>query len=307
VNEIQQWVVTNDQSGLRLDTLLGAAFPFYSRREVLALISTGQVFLNGRPAKKGIRVRTGDTIVAPSALSLHPNPDLPIEVVHADDAIIVLDKPTGIPSLALRHDETNTVANFLGARFPQIFTAGVRHLEAGLVHRLDTATSGLLLVARTSAAHLSLRKQFRAHTVEKDYLALVEGKLQASGQFTVDLAPTGPRGKLMRAAVTGARRESRSSYTSLEIFPRHTLVKIRIITGVRHQIRAHLAMLGHPIVGDTNYGAGGGAARLYLHAQALAFTHPTANRQVRFTSPLPPDFLRRIETLRARREEHTTK
>ncbi|MGH7964833.1 MAG: S4 domain-containing protein, partial [Candidatus Binatia bacterium] len=159
MNELRQWVVAADQNGLRLDSFLAASFSSYSRREIIALISAGRIFLNGRPAKKGERIRVGDTITAPAALLLCPNATLPITVVHADDTLVVFDKPAGIPSLALRHDETQTVANFLLASFPETSTIGSRPLESGLVHRLDTSTSGLLLAARTPFAYSSLREQ----------------------------------------------------------------------------------------------------------------------------------------------------
>ncbi|MBI3300623.1 MAG: hypothetical protein HYZ72_00875 [Deltaproteobacteria bacterium] len=144
-----QWVVAANEEAWRLDTFLAARLRPLPRRDIVELIARGQVLLNGRPGKKGLRVRVGDTVTAPAALSLPPNPALPIDVVYADDTVLVLDKPAGIPSLALRHSETDTVANFLVARFPETVTAGPRPLESGVVHRLDTATSGLLLAART--------------------------------------------------------------------------------------------------------------------------------------------------------------
>lgn len=302
VNETRQWIVAADQGGLRLEAFLAPTFPSYSRREITELISTGQVFLNGHPTKKGMRVQVGDTVVAPAALPLRPNATLPIKVVYADDTVVVLDKPAGIPSLALRHDEMDTVANFLLACFPDTSAAGSHSLEAGLVHRLDTPTSGLLLAARTPFAYSSLREQFRARTVEKYYLALVEGELRVGGQSTLGLAPAGPHGKRMRAGTTGKTRDGLTTYTPLEIFLGHSLVKIHITTGVRHQIRVHLATLGHPIVGDLDYGVANRAARLYLHAEVLSFTHPATNQRIRFASPPPSDFLSLVENLRAHRE-----
>lgn len=302
MKETRQSIVAADQGGLRLEAFLAPTFPSYSRREVAELIATGQVFLNGHPSKKGVRVQAGDTIVAPAALPLRSNATLPIKVVYADDTVVVLDKPAGIPSLALRHDETDTVANFLLARFPGTSAVGSRSLEAGLVHRLDTPTSGLLLAACTPFAYSSLREQFRARTVEKYYIALVEGELRVGGQSALSLAPAGPRGKRMHAVTAGKKRDGLTTYTPLEIFPGHSLVKIHITTGMRHQIRVHLATLGHPIVGDTDYGAANRATRLYLHAEVLAFTHPATNQRIRFVSPLPSDFLPLVENLRAHRQ-----
>lgn len=290
MTEISQWIVAPDQDTLRLDTFLATHLAAVPRREIAALIATGQVRVNGRLSKKGGRVRAGDTVSAPALLSLPANAALPIGVIYADDALVVLDKPAGIPSLAHRHAETHTVANFLTARFPETIQAGPHPLESGLVQRLDTATSGLLLAACTPAAYATLREQFRARTVEKRYLALVAGQLRASGQITFRLAPAGPRGQHMRVAPPGQGQEALSSYTPVESLPHHTLVRITLATGIRHQIRAHLAALGHPIVGDTVYGETEAATRLCLHAEALAFFHPTSGQQVRFHSPAPRDF-----------------
>ena len=299
-----QWVVAANEGALRLDTFLAARLRSLPRRDIVELIASGQVLLNGRASKKGMRVRAGDTVTAPAGLSLRPNPTLPIGVVYADDTVVVLDKPAGIPSLALSHTETDTVANFLVARFPETVTAGPRLLESGLVHRLDTPTSGLLLAARTPSAYASLREQWSARIVEKQYLAVVEGHLRAGGQMSYCLAPEGPRGRRMHVVATGQGQEALTSYAPVQALPGYTLVRVTLTTGVRHQIRAHLAALGHPIVGDTCYGTAEQTVRLYLHAEELAFLHPTTGQHVRFTSPTPSDFSTFVERLRATASPH---
>ena len=300
MSEVVQWVVAANEGAVRLDTFLATRLQPLPRRDIAALIASGQVLLNGRTSKKGLRVHAGDTVTAPVVCSVRPNPALPIAVVYADDTVVVLDKPAGIPSLALRHTETDAVTNFLVARFPETVTVGPRPLESGLVHRLDTPTSGLLLAARTPAAYASLRKQWSARTVEKQYLAVVAGQLQAGGQVSCGLAPAGPRGQRMRVVAPGQGQAARTLYAPVEALPGYTLVRVTLATGVRHQIRAHLAALGHPIVGDTCYGAAAQTVRLCLHAEALAFLHPTTGQHVRFTSPTPPDFSAFVEHLRAR-------
>ncbi len=283
-----QWVVATSEEALRLDTFLAHRLPSLSRREVTELVASGRVWLNGRPSKKGTRVRQGDIITALSVPALAPNPDLPITVMYVDSAVVVLDKAAEIPSVALRHAETHTVANFLVARFPETLTVSTRPLECGLLQRLDTATSGLLLAARTLDAYTSLREQFHSRTVEKHYVAVVEGCLRTSGHVTSYLAPSGPRGQFMREAPTG--QEACTAYVPIAMSQNRTLVRLTITTGVRHQIRVHLTALGHSIVGDTHYGSPSGAPRLYLHAEALTFTSPATRQRVRCTSPIPQDF-----------------
>jgi 23S rRNA pseudouridine1911/1915/1917 synthase len=299
VVDAARWVVAVDEEGLRLDVFLSrrlsALAPRLSRREIAELITASQVCVNGHPSKKGDRIHAGDLISAPAMLRVHANAALAIRVVYTDPTLVVLDKAAGIPSVALRYSETGTAANFLAARFPETLTAGPRPLEGGLLHRLDTDTSGLLLAARTPDAYLSLREQFRARTVEKQYLAVVEGCLPNSGQLRSRLAPSGPRGRLMRVVAQGQGQEAHTAYVPLATAERYTLLRVTITTGVRHQIRVHLATLGHPIVGDPLYGTAHRAPRLYLHAEALAVISPTTDQRVRCTSPAPGDFAALVE------------
>lgn len=301
-----QWTVAADEDTLRLDSFLITRLPALSRQAIHALIAQGQVLLNGHKSKKGVRIRAGDIITAPAPLPLTANADLSVDVVYVDDAVIVINKPAGAPSVVLRHGETGTVANVLAARFPEIVWAGQTPLESGLAHRLDTATSGLLVAARTPAAYALLRQQFRAQTVEKRYLALVTGRFELTEQAVFHLAPTGPRGRRMRLAASGEGQKASSLYTPLETLPGHTVIQITITTGVRHQIRAHLSEIGHPIVGDSLYGGAEaeGTLRLCLHAHVLAFAHPTTGQKLRFESPLPQDFLTLIECRRHREKTH---
>lgn len=299
--DVVQWIVAAGEEGFRLDAFLAsrlaALASSLSRREIAELITARQVRVNGRPSKKGARVHAGDTITTPVTLSFSANAALSIRVVYADDTLVVLDKAAGIPSVALRHSETGTVANFLAARFPETLSISPRPLECGLLHRLDTATSGVLLAARTPDAYVSLRDQFRAHTVEKQYMAVVEGCLHGSGQVTSRLVPSGPRGRHMQVSTLGQGQEANTAYVPIAASERYTLVRVSITTGVRHQIRAHFAALGYPIVGDTYYGAPRGASRLYLHAEALAFTSPATGQRLHCTSPAPQDFATLLERL----------
>ena len=174
----QQWEVTESHPALRLDAFLHSRLPAVAKREIIEWIAAGRVHINARPGKKGDRLHSGDQVSLVALVSLAANPQLAIPVLFADEALLILDKPAGIPSIALRHDETDTVPNFLLAHFPETATASPRPLEAGVVHRLDTSTSGLLIVARTPFTYTALRKAFQSHTVEKQYLALVEGQVR---------------------------------------------------------------------------------------------------------------------------------
>jgi 23S rRNA pseudouridine1911/1915/1917 synthase len=295
-----QWLVTTEEEALRLDSFLARRLAAFSRRECTALIAARQVLLNGRPAPKGVRVHARDLISVSLPLASDSRPALPVTIEYSDDSIIIVNKPSGLPSVALRHTDTQTVANFLLAQFPETAEAGSRPLEAGLVHRLDTETSGLLLAARTPAAYTALREQFRSRSVGKHYLAIVKGILKGQGQITHRLEPTGPRGQRMRLSTSERGQEALTRYASLERLPHHTVVRLTISTGVRHQIRVHLATLGHPLVGDKLYGETDQlAARLCLHAETLTFRHPASGRKFSYTSPPPEDFSAVLEQLRS--------
>ena len=286
----QRWEVTERHPAVRLDAFLHSHLPAVAKREIIEWIASGRVHINAKPGKKGDRLHSGDQVSLVAPISLVANPQLAIRVLFADEALLTLDKPAGIPSIALRHDETDTVPNFLLAHFPETATASSRPLEAGVVHRLDTSTSGLLVVARTPFAYSALRKLFHSHTVEKQYLALVEGQLHKKGQRESWLTPEGKRGQRMREGVLGEGQRACTIYAPLELFPRHTLLRLTIPTGVRHQIRVQLATLGHPIVGDVLYGSTEPETRLCLHATELTFAHPLTSKRVQFQSPLPEDF-----------------
>jgi 23S rRNA pseudouridine1911/1915/1917 synthase len=298
--------VPSDSASPRLDVFLMRYLPC-SRRVAQRAIAAGLVRVNGRRARKGDVLQSGDLVAIAetqrTAGELRPNPHLAVHVLYEDEAVIVIDKPAGIPSHALRSDETDTAANFLLARDPGLAIAGRSPLEAGLAHRLDTGTSGILLAARSAAAYAALRQQFTARQVEKTYLALVEGNVQAGGEVLSPLAPAPHNRRKMRivARMVSGARPAQTSYRPLEELGGSTLLEVHIRTGVRHQIRVHLAALGHAVVGDALYGhaRSGAPARHLLHAAGLAFVHPTHGRRIEIRSPLPGDFARFVANLRA--------
>lgn len=266
-----------------------------SRRSARELIAARAVRLDGRRARKGDRVEAGQRVtVARAPAALAEQPELAVPVLYEDAAMLAVDKPAGMPSRALRADERGTLTNFLLARFPETARAGPDPLEAGIAHRLDTPTSGVILVARNPAAHRALREQFRRGTVRKEYRAIVHGQVDRGGRIEAALIPAGRRGRSVRLAPEGRRtrksaRPAVTHYRPLRMIGDLTLLAIEIETGARHQIRAHLASLGHPVLGDVRYG-GNRAARLFLHACAIEVASPATGRRVRIEAPLPAEF-----------------
>ena len=270
---------------VRLDD---AAVPIRSRR-----VAAGQ-WLDVTMADGGAAGRAG---------GIEPDASVDVPVVAVDDAVIVVDKPPGLVVHPGAGHRTGTLAQGLLARFPEL--AGVGEPDRpGIVHRLDVGTSGLLVVAHTPDAYRSLVSQLAAHTVDRRYLALVWGTV-ASDAGLVD-APIGRAASdPTQMAVAAGGRPARTRYEVLARFTRPvaaTLLECRLETGRTHQVRVHLAAIGHPLVGDARYGgqrASLPADRPFLHAHRLAFDHPGDGRRRRFESPLPPD----LEDVRGRMDE----
>ena len=288
-------------SGERLDRHLLNAYPWLDRATAEDLIASGRVRLNGRPAKKGAKLAAGDVldcreIPEPADLRLQPNPDLPLNIVYEDDAVLALDKPAGQPTHPLRCVETDTLANALVARFPALAAIGDDRLFPALLHRLDTQTSGLVLAAKTAAAYANLRAQFRRFTVQKHYLALVHGRVEKPGSLAAPLTHQ-TRSPCKMAVVRNPDKipkrdlfAAETAWTPLETGQEFSLLDVTIYTGVTHQIRCHLAAAGHPIVGDALYGSPLAAPRHWLHAARLICTHPATGKSLDVATRLPPDW-----------------
>jgi 23S rRNA pseudouridine1911/1915/1917 synthase len=274
----------------RLEVVVRDALPQLSRRVAQRLIAEGLVRVNGRRAAKGTLVGPDDRVTLPVLGSLAPEPALAVPVVYEDPHLAVLDKPGGMPGHALDPRQRGTVAAFVLARFPE--TAGIgQPLAPGFVHRLDTGTSGLLAVARTAEAHTTLREAFRRHLVEKQYLALVAGVPPEVLRIDAPLGHDASDRRRMRTApVRGQTWPAVTEVTRLAVGEGIALLAATMRTGVMHQIRAHLASVGHPLLGDVLYGGPAAAlapGRHALHAAALRLPHPDGGRIVSFSSPLP--------------------
>jgi 23S rRNA pseudouridine1911/1915/1917 synthase len=289
----------------RLDKVVAKLFGV-SRGRAMNWIAEGRVRIDGKRAPKGAPVAAGARISVerPPPDQPEPQPELAIRIVHADQHVVVADKPAGMPSHPLKPGEKGTAANALVARFPELAAVGPLIREGGLVHRLDTDTSGLLLAARTDAAYQMLRAQFTARTVEKGYLALAAGELHAGGEIALPLAHDPHDARRMMAisdpeyAAEHAARAAVTRFAPVERRGGFTLLEIEIPTGVMHQIRAHLAFIGHPLAGDALYGGPllAGLDRHFLHAARLAFAHPDGSR-ARYESALPPDLAAALAAL----------
>ncbi len=289
----------------RLDKAVAKLFGV-SRGRAMDWIAEGRVRVDGRRAPKGAPVVAGSRISVqrPPPDQPVPEPELPIRIVHADAHVVVADKPAGMPSHPLKPGEKGTAANALVGRFPELARVGPSPREGGLVHRLDTDTSGLLLAARTDAVHAMLRAQFAARTVEKGYLALVAGEIHAGGEIALPLAHDPRDARRMMAisdpeyAEEHAARNAVTRFAPVERRSGFTLLDVEIPTGVMHQIRAHLAFIGHPLAGDALYGGPAlpGLSRHFLHASRLGFAHPDGSR-ARYESPLPEELRRAVEAL----------
>jgi 23S rRNA pseudouridine1911/1915/1917 synthase len=249
---------------------------------------------------------------APLELPIVPQPELPLRVLYEDQALLVLDKPAGMPVHPLRPGQPGTLMNALVSRYPEIRGFGYHPLQAGLLHRLDNDTSGVLVVARNADAFDALREQFRGRSVLKTYLALVEGIVHGDGAIDRPLVhATADRRKMAVLDATDApaslrrrARAARTLYRVVERLARHTLLEVALRQGMRHQIRVHLAGEGHPLAGDTLYGAQPDRShdqarpRHFLHASAIDLVHPVRGGPLRVESPLPDDLCGWLERLR---------
>jgi 23S rRNA pseudouridine1911/1915/1917 synthase len=310
-------VVTSEvpalMAGIRVDRGV-SMLANVSRSTAAELVSAGRVLIDGVPALSGKDVlREGSEVTVhvrpPGESAVAPESGVLFEVVHADDDVAVVDKPAGlVVHPGAGHAEGTLVGGLLD-RFPDLATLVAEGVcppdRPGIVHRLDKGTSGLLAVARTAEAYASLVDQLATRTMERRYLALVGGTV-AEDKGEVE-APIGRSARTpTKMAVTASGKPARTAYTVRERWPATptseatTLLELALQSGRTHQIRVHMAAIGHPVVGDARYGTadkGLGSGRFFLHAFGLAFIHPRTEARLEFTSPLPDD----LEAYLARR------
>jgi 23S rRNA pseudouridine1911/1915/1917 synthase len=282
-------------AGERLDKVV-ALLTGLTRSEVAALVESGGVRVGGRPAATRARKLVAGDVVEVDVpepadqLGPAPQPAVEVRVVHEDADVIVVDKAAGLVVHPGAGNADGTLVNGLVARFPELVGVGVDPIRPGIVHRLDAGTSGLLVVARTPAAYAALVAQLAARSVTRRYWALVGGAVASPAGRIEGPIGRDPRDPT-RMAVVEKGRDAVTGYSVLERWERATLVECQLETGRTHQIRVHLAAIGHPVIGDATYGGPlpDGLERPWLHAHHLAFDHPARGGRVSFDSPLPPD------------------
>ena len=289
--------LSQEDGGKRLDLVLHQRFPQFSRARLQGWIKSGRVLLNGAVSRASYLVRAGDIVdvhpVEPAPLRAVAE-EIPLTVLYEDKDVVAIDKPAGMVVHAGAGVHSGTLVNALLHRFGSLSRAG-GELRPGIVHRLDRYTSGVLLVAKNDAAHQRLAEQFASRRVEKTYFALVHGKVKLDrGRIEKPIARD-PRQRVRMTARLARGRAAWSEYRVLRRFADFTLLEVRIGTGRTHQIRVHLASIGHPVVGDRLYGApsriGGEPTlgRYFLHAHRIRFEQPTTGAPVTVESPLPEE------------------
>jgi 23S rRNA pseudouridine1911/1915/1917 synthase len=293
---------------MRIDRFVKERLGGLSRREILRGFEEHGVLCNGRPARKGMLLGEGDWVeiripVGAPEIGVIPEPDLPLRILWEDPAVAAVDKAAGVATHPLHAGERGTLVNALIARYPEMEAVGFSRREPGILHRLDRDTSGVLLAARTASAFERLRGEFEQGRVAKVYFAVVHGRPEPEGLVSRPLAGRGRRGR--RVEVLQSRAEGRglrgcipaeTRYRVIRYYRGCALIRLNMTTGARHQLRAHMAFIGHPVVGDSIYGteAGGrlpgpGPGRHLLHAAELGFFHPVQGRSIRIRSPMPAD------------------
>lgn len=318
----QEWIFlsTADHAGQRLDHFLVSQLSDTSRARVQQLVSQQKVLVNGKPAKPSLQLRGGEQIEITGEVQRPPlraiAEDIPLEIVYEDDDIAVINKPAGMmvhAGAGATDDVRNrgTLVNALLYRFGAL-SGAAGELRPGIVHRLDKETSGLIVIAKNDLSHRKLAAEFSGRRIKKTYIALVHGPLKNDrGTISTPIS----RDVLRRTRMTTRRSVGREAVTHYEVqqrfqneFGKFTLLRIKIETGRTHQIRVHMASIGHPVVGDTVYGAprqiGNHAgkstslSRNFLHSAELEFVHPRSGETLSFSSPLPgelQDFLRLLD------------
>ena len=310
-------VVGPEHGGERLDRFAAGAFPDYSRSFLQKAIKDGEVTLNEGEAKPSTPVAPGDVVRARMPALVEPSLEpeaIPLDILFEDEHLLAINKPANLVCHPARGAARGTLANALLAHCRSLSDLN-GPLRPGIVHRLDRDTTGVILAAKTNAAHAGLAAQFEARSVEKQYLAIVRGRMEFDEDEIAFAIGRDPRVREKMSVRSLEGRASLSRYRVVERFARFTFVRVRLLTGRTHQARVHLSAIGHPVAADSAYGGGaltpsealGEPAapgeeplitRQALHAAEIAFRHPVTGEAMRIEAPLPEDMRRALEALR---------
>lgn len=296
-----------DNTGRRIDSWLAEKLDDMSRTYLQKLIAEGRVLVNGNPVKANYKIRCGDVVKVkipePQPLETAPE-NIILNIIYEDEHIIVIDKPQGMVVHPAAGNRSGTLVNALIHHYGDNLSDINGVLRPGIVHRLDKDTSGVLLVAKTNTAHRKLTEMFKGHEIKKIYFAIVEGKV-ATDKGRID-APVGrhPVDRKKMAVNPGKGRNAVTHFHVIERFKNCTMLKIRLETGRTHQIRVHMAFIGHPVLGDNTYGKKQinrslGIDKQMLHAGIIGFRHPVTAEYIEFESKLPEHFKSVLEKLKS--------
>ena len=299
------FTVTEENADVRIDRAVADAFPDFSRSRIQKMAENGCISVNGKTVSKSFKPKTDDEVIVyvePAEDDTAQPENIPLDIRYEDDCLLVVNKPKGMvvhPAPGNRH---STLVNALLYHCKGSLSGINGVLRPGIVHRIDKDTSGLLLVAKNDFAHVSLAQQIKEHSLTREYAAVVHGRLKES-EGTVS-APIGrnPNDRKKMAVVNVNSKPAVTHFYVVEEFPQFTYVRLRLETGRTHQIRVHMAYIGHPVAGDAVYGSQKNCISSLngqcLHARLLGFTHPVTGERIEISSELPPyfeDFLRRID------------
>ena len=300
----RELTAATEHAGVRLDAFLSADGAL-TRSQAARLIAEGRVRVNGKPAAKSARLSGGETItvdVPQLRETALPPQDIPLDVVYEDDDVIVVNKPTGLVVHPAPGHPDGTLVNALLHHCGDSLSGIGGEKRPGIVHRIDRDTSGLIIAAKNDAAHLALSAQLKDHSLSRTYECLVTGNMkQDSGTVDAPIGRSSADRKKMAVVPTG--RRAVTHWEVVARYPGVTHLRCRLETGRTHQIRVHMAYIGHPILGDTVYGAKKpvpGLTGQCLHATGLRFVHPRTGEPVELHCPLPPEFTAMLQKLQSK-------
>ena len=300
----RELTAATEHAGVRLDAFLSADGAL-TRSQAARLIAEGRVRVNGKPAAKSARLSGGETVtvdVPQLRETAMPPQDIPLDVVYEDDDVIVVNKPTGLVVHPAPGHPDGTLVNALLHHCGDSLSGIGGEKRPGIVHRIDRDTSGLIIAAKNDAAHLALSAQLKDHSLSRTYECLVTGNMkQDSGTVNAPIGRSSADRKKMAVVPTG--RRAVTHWEVVARYPGVTHLRCRLETGRTHQIRVHMAYIGHPILGDTVYGAKKpvpGLTGQCLHAAGLRFVHPRTGEPVELHCPLPPEFTAMLQKLQSK-------